>query len=174
MLALSICRLIQVFTPRIKVLEGQYNNDTFSPMTSQINGDSIARSIACSGDQQVSALLTCCDEIHLWLANSPRKGVIMCNPLPWWRHPMETLCALLAICAGNSPVPVNSPHKGQWRGALLGFFICVWINGWVNNREAGDLRCYRSHYDVTVMTMPLRHQNLDWKWPLRPDLKSSV
>ena len=23
-------------------------------------------------------------------------------------------------------------------------------NGWVNNREAGDLRCYRADYDVTV------------------------
>ena len=29
--------------------------------------------------------------------------------------------------------------------------ICVWINGWVNNREAGDLRRYRGHYDVSVM-----------------------
>ena len=29
--------------------------------------------------------------------------------------------------------------------------ICVWINGWVNNLEAGDLRRYRAHYDVTVM-----------------------
>ena len=29
--------------------------------------------------------------------------------------------------------------------------ICVWINSWVNNREAGDLRRYRAHYDVTVM-----------------------
>ena len=47
--------------------------------------------------------------------------------------------------------PVNSPHKGQWRGALLFSLICVWINGWVNNGEAGDLRCYRTHYDVTVM-----------------------
>ena len=47
--------------------------------------------------------------------------------------------------------PVNSPHKGQWRGAL----ICVWINGWVNNREAGDLRRYRAHYDVIVMAKPL-------------------
>ena len=47
--------------------------------------------------------------------------------------------------------PVNSPHKGQWRGALMFSLICVWINGWVNNREAGDLRCYRAHYDVTVM-----------------------
>ena len=47
--------------------------------------------------------------------------------------------------------PVNSPHKGQWRGALMFSLICVWINGWVNNREAGDLRRYRAHYDITVM-----------------------
>ena len=47
--------------------------------------------------------------------------------------------------------PVNSPHKGQWRGALMFSLICVWINGWVNNREAGNLRRYRAHYDVIVM-----------------------
>ena len=64
---------------------------------------------------------------------------------------METFSALLAICAENSPVPVNSPHKGQWRGTLMFSLICVWINDWVNNGEAGDLRRYRIHYDVTVM-----------------------
>ena len=47
--------------------------------------------------------------------------------------------------------PVNSPHKGQWRGALMFSLICAWINRWVNNREAGDLRRYRAHYDVIVM-----------------------
>ena len=47
--------------------------------------------------------------------------------------------------------PVNSPHKDQWRGALMFSLICVWINGWVNNGKAGDLRRYRAHYDVTVM-----------------------
>ena len=47
--------------------------------------------------------------------------------------------------------PVNYPHKGQWRGALMFSLICVWINGWVNNGEAGDLRRYRAYYDVTVM-----------------------
>ena len=47
--------------------------------------------------------------------------------------------------------PVNSPHKGQWRGALMFFVICVWINGWENNRKNGDLRHYRAHYDVIVM-----------------------
>ena len=45
--------------------------------------------------------------------------------------------------------PVNSPHKGQWRGALMFSLFRASINGWVNNREAGDLR--RAHYDVTVM-----------------------
>ena len=45
----------------------------------------------------------------------------------------------------------NSPHKGQWRGALM--FTLIRIDGWVNNREAGDLRRYRPHYDVIVMSM---------------------
>ena len=48
--------------------------------------------------------------------------------------------------------PVNSRHKGQWHGALMFSLICVWIIGWVNNREAGDLRRYRAHYDVSVMS----------------------
>ena len=47
--------------------------------------------------------------------------------------------------------PVNSPHKGQWRGALMFSLICARINGWVNNREAGDLRRNRAHYGVIVM-----------------------
>ena len=47
--------------------------------------------------------------------------------------------------------PVNTPHKGHWRGALMFSLICVWINDWVNNREAGDLRHCRAHYDVIVM-----------------------
>ena len=64
---------------------------------------------------------------------------------------METFPAWLALSAGNSPVPVNSPHKGQWRGALMFSLICVWINGWVNNREAGDLRRHHGHYDVIIM-----------------------
>ena len=48
--------------------------------------------------------------------------------------------------------PVNSPHKGQWRDAFMFSLICAWINRWVNNREAGDLRRFRPHYDVIVMT----------------------
>ena len=29
------------------------------------------------------------------------------------------------------------------------------MNGWVNNREAGDLRRYGAHYDVSVMLLGL-------------------
>ena len=48
--------------------------------------------------------------------------------------------------------PVNFPHKGQWRAALMFFFICTWINSWINNAEAVDLRRHRAHCDVSVMS----------------------
>ena len=51
--------------------------------------------------------------------------------------------------------PLNSPHKGQWRRASMFSLICAWINGCVNNHEAGDLRRHRDHYDVSVMCRPL-------------------
>ena len=66
---------------------------------------------------------------------------------------MDTFSALLAIRAGNSPVPAQ-----QWRGALMFSMICVWLNGWVNNREAGYLRRRRIHYDATVMKTADRKQ----------------
>ena len=45
--------------------------------------------------------------------------------------------------------PVNSSQKGQWLGALMFSLICAWTNGWINNRDAGDMRRHRPHYDVT-------------------------
>ena len=76
----------------------------------------------------------------------------MLQDITWWRHQMETFPRYWPFVRGIHRSPVNSPHKGQWRGALMFSLICAWINGWVNNREAGDLRRYRAHYDVTVMT----------------------
>ena len=96
---------------------------------------------------------------------------------------METFSALLAICAGNSSVPGEFPTQ---RPVTRSFDVFVdlrlWINGWVNNREAGDLSRYRAHYDVTVIitenitiqvTMIIRvvtrdmHKN--WKSTTHPD-----
>ena len=93
----------------------------------------------------------------------PHKGHVMWKVLAWyfifmlswWRHQMETLYIYIS--------PVNSPHKGQWRGALMFSFICAWINGWVNNREADDLRRHRRHYDVTIMILNAALDNFDFK-----------
>ena len=65
--------------------------------------------------------------------------------------------------------PVNSPHKGQWRGDLMFSLICARINGWVNKRGAGDLRRHRTHYDVTVMVI---YTNVESIWVhLQNDVK---
>ena len=53
--------------------------------------------------------------------------------------------------------PVNSLHKGQWRGALIFSLIYAWTSGWVDNRDAGDWRCHGAHYDITVMTCTVFH-----------------
>ena len=96
------------------------------------------------------------DIINLCLtAGGLASSLTMCSTVTmvytWWRHQMETCSALLVLCAGNSPVPVNSPHKGQWCGALMLSLICAWINDWVNNGEAGDLRPHRGLNDVNIM-----------------------
>ena len=54
---------------------------------------------------------------------------------------------------GITRSPMKSPHKGQGREALMLSLICAQINGWVNNREVGDLRRHRTNYDVTVMSL---------------------
>ena len=75
----------------------------------------------------------------LWLMNNAEVSTEMERSSGWhpWYLP-ETLKL--------------ASHKGQWRGALMFSLICAWINGWVNNREAGDLKHHRTHYDVIVMT----------------------
>ena len=49
----------------------------------------------------------------------------------WWRHQMENCPRYWPFVRGIHRSPVNSPHKGQWRGALMFSLICTWINSWV-------------------------------------------
>ena len=51
--------------------------------------------------------------------------------------------------------PVNSPHKGKWRGALMCSLISAWINYLATTREASDLRRHGAHYGVTVMSVAI-------------------
>ena len=72
----------------------------------------------------------------------------------WWRH--QTFSALLAVCEGNSPVTGEFPTQRAVTRSFDGFVLSAWMNGWVNNREAGDLRRHHAHYGVTIMeTYPL-------------------
>ena len=73
--------------------------------------DFIVRS--CKASDKWDSVLKCGHRLGIW--QLPRHL--------WWRHQMETFSALLARCEGNSPV--NSPHKGQWRGDLMFSLICA-------------------------------------------------
>ena len=61
---------------------------------------------------------------------------------------------------GIRRTPVNSPHKGQWRGAWMLSLICAWMKCWVNNREAGDLRRYRAHYETLPYCFNVHKSNI--------------
>ena len=64
---------------------------------------------------------------------------------------METFSALLAICAGNSPVPGEFPTQRPVTWSFDVFFDLRLNKRLSNVREAGDLGRYRTHYDVSVM-----------------------
>ena len=112
-----------------------------------------------SGSTLVQRMVSCHYRNQCWLLingflwDSPDNNFTVEAQATWWRHQMETFSALLALVRGIHRSPVTSPHKDQWRGALMFTLICARINGWVNNREAGDLRRHRAHFDVIVMTI---------------------
>ena len=64
-----------------------------------------------------------------------------------WKH----FARYWPFVQGIQRSPVDSPHKGQWRGGSIFSMICAWTNGWVNIPDAGDLRPYRAHYGVTII-----------------------
>ena len=69
---------------------------------------------------------------------------------------METFSALLVICAGTSPVTGEFPAQRPVTRSFDVFFdLCLdkWLR---NNREAGDLRRHRAHYDATVVSYRYR------------------
>ena len=82
-----------------------------------------------------------------------------------WKHFLRYLPCVRGIHWSQ----LNSTHKGQWHRALMFSLACAWINVWVNNREAGDLRRHRAHYDVTAMSP------LHWRdWPPQAATKKEV
>ena len=76
-----------------------------------------------------------------------RHGVLCHDDAIKWKH----FPPYWPFVRGIHRWPMNSPHKGQWRGALIFSSLCARINGSENNGDAGDLRRHRTHYDVTAM-----------------------
>ena len=65
----------------------------------------------------------------MFLQNNSAHKELKFN-ITWWRHQIEAFPTLLALCEGIHQLPVASPHKDQWWGALMFSFICTWKNGW--------------------------------------------
>ena len=76
---------------------------------------------------------------------------------------METFSALLALCAGNSPVSGEFPSQRPVTRSFDVFFDLRPNKRLSKNREAGDLRRHRAHYDVNVMSNPGRHLFRQWR-----------
>ena len=66
------------------------------------------------------------------------------SALACWRHQMETLSALLALCAVNSPFTGEFHAQRPVTRSLMFSLVCAWINGWLNKGEAGDSRRHRT------------------------------
>ena len=69
---------------------------------------------------------------RVWCITTPRipfhagqESKYLLHSCSWWRHQMETFSALLAICAGNSPVPGEFPtQKPVTRSFDVFFDLC--------------------------------------------------
>ena len=87
-------------------------------------------------------------KLHIFLSNDwyLQKPTVHDDVIKWKHFPRYW-----PFVRGIHRGPVNSPHKGQWRGTLMFSLICTRMKCWVNNRKAGDLRRNRAHYDVIVM-----------------------
>ena len=89
------------------------------------------------------------DTLVRWYQLFPKINYFVHDDVIKWKHFPRNW----PFVRGIHRSPVNSLHKDQWRGALMFSWICAWINNWVNDCEAGDLRRHRAHYDVILMKL---------------------
>ena len=92
----------------------------------------------------LGAMIMVCNHDDAYIATQPQS---------WWRHQLKHFPRYWPFVREIHRSPVNSPHKGQWRRALMFSLICARINGWENNGEADDLRRHRAHHDAIIMNI---------------------
>ena len=98
----------------------------------------------------------------IWLILLPSKpnhrfllGLFSVSGLtPWWRHQMEAFSALLAICAGNSPVP-GEFHAQRPVTRSFDVFFDLRLNKRLGKQSWGWwFWRHLAHYDVNVIALP--------------------
>ena len=87
-----------------------------------------------------------CNPNHRWILSDMCHVWFICCDAPrqfsksWWCHQMETFCRVIGpLCeefTSDRWILLTKASDAEFS------LICAWINGWVNYREAGDLRRY--------------------------------
>ena len=116
-----------------------------------------------SASNQSHMAVGSCNIIAIWCCGKPASSIAA------FKQHYDviyngTFSSLLALCEGNSPVTGEFPsQRPVTRSCGIFFDLCLKKNGWVNNRDANDLRRHRAHYDVTVMktALPLTENGCD-------------
>ena len=94
--------------------------------------------------------------IHITQKSDDRN--MGCTPNTWWRHQMKTLSALLAICAGNSPVTGEFPAQRP----VTRSFICfdLGLNNWLSKQLWG------SWFETPLSPLWCHCNTKNLQWPL--------
>ena len=97
----------------------------------------------------------------------------------WWRHQMETFSALLAICAGNSPVPGEFPTQRPVTRSFVFFFDLRRIKGlnkqswgWWSETRSRPLWRHSNVLHHTVWTVHHYKALICWARIIRPFLSN--
>ena len=112
----------------------------------------------------------CCH--GLWILLSDRTSYQhFSRTLPWWRHQVVTFSALLAICAGNSPITGEFPTQGP---VTRGFdvFFDLHLNkrlskqswGWSFETLSRPLLRHRNAQTGIKLTAPYRYEIWQYCW----------
>ena len=99
-------------------------------------------------------------ELHLSCTNpSICSWSVMHDDVIKWKHFLRYWPFVRGEFTGHRWIP---PTKGSDAELWCFLWSAPWINGWVNNREAGDLWCHHTHYDVTVISVDTTLWQLQW------------
>ena len=106
------------------------------------------------GNDNIEPIKVRCCSHHTTYLEIQGLAFYGCHSSTWWRHQMETISVLLAICAGNSPVNGEFPTQ---RPVTRSFdvFSDLHLNKWLSKQSWG--------WWFETLSCPLwRHYNGTW------------